>query len=100
MALRSFRPAKRRTAAAKPRAPRRAAPAPGVVVDAVLRFSDVQQDLGCGRTLMRMSPQRLRDPEVRTFLGDDADRAGQVSILWNEREGEIIQVLEGARLAA
>jgi hypothetical protein len=48
-----------------------------------------------------MSPRRLGDAEVTGALGELAARAAGVSILWNEREGEIIRVLEAApRLAA
>lgn len=77
-------------------------PLPGCVVDAVLRFHDQAQDQGCGRTLLRLSSDRLHDAEVEAALGEFAARAARVSILWNEREGEIIRVLEtaDARLAA
>jgi len=77
------------------------APLPGAVVDAVLRFHDEVQDQGCGRSLLRLSPGRLHDAEVEAALGDLAPRAAQVSILWNDRESEIIRVLETQpRLAA
>lgn len=78
------------------------APLPGCVVDAVLRYHDEAQDQGGGRSLLRLSARRLRDAEVEAALGDLAARAAGVSILWNEREGEIIRVLEAAapRLAA
>ena len=78
------------------------APLPGVIVDAVLRYHDEVQDQGCGRSLLRLSARRLYDAEVEAALGELADRAAGVSILWNEHEGEIIRVLEAAapRLAA
>ena len=69
---------------------------PGAVIDAVLRFHDEEQDQGAGRTLMRLSKKRLRDAEVRAALGDQKKRAANVSILWNERESEIIRVMEAA----
>ena len=94
MAYRRFRPA------AGPRPIEMAAferPAlPGSVVDAVLRFHDEAQDQGYGRTLLRLSPKRLRAPEVKKALGKLAPRAANVSILWNESESEIIRVLEAA----
>jgi len=88
----------------KPRQPRpiidpRPAPLPGDVIDAVLRFHDEEHDQGGGRTLLRLSTQRLRDRNVARALGVNARRAAGVTILWNEREGEIIRVLEG-QLAA
>lgn len=63
------------------------------VVDAVLRFHDQALDQGGGRTLLRLSPQRVADAEVKAALGELAANATGVSILWNEREGEIIRVL-------
>jgi hypothetical protein len=69
---------------------------PGSVVDAVLRYHDEAKDQGSGRTLLRLSDKRLHDAEVEAALGDLAPRAARVSILWNERESEIIRVLEAA----
>lgn len=69
---------------------------PGSVVDAVLRFHDEEQDQGAGRTLLRLSPKRLRAPEVKKALGKLAGRAANVAVLWNEDESQIIQVLEAA----
>jgi hypothetical protein len=75
---------------------------PAAVVDAVLRFHDVEVDQGGQRTLLRLSDRALREPQVVAALGGDTRRAANVAILWNERESEIIRVLEGvdARLAA
>jgi len=70
------------------------APLPGCVVNAVLRFHDESQDQGCGRSLLRLSARRLRDSEVRAALGEFTTRAAGVSILWNDREDQIIRVLE------
>lgn len=69
---------------------------PAAVVDAVLRFHDVAVDQGGERTLLRLSAHRLHQPEVEAALGPHADRAARVAILWNERESEIIRVLEAA----
>jgi hypothetical protein len=95
-ASRSFAP---KATALRPPLP---APLPGCVVDAVLRYHDEVVDQGAGRTLLRLSAGRLRDAEVADALGALSARAAGVAILWNEREGEIIRVLEAApaRLAA
>ena len=72
-----------------------AAPRPqalsSAIVDAVLRYSDVQEDVGGGRVMKRLSPARLN--EVAVALGKDAAQAGRVSILWNDREDQIVRVL-------
>ena len=88
--------------AARPARAGMPAPLPAAIVDAVLRYHDEAQDQGCGRSLLRLSSRRLHDAEVTRALGGLADRAAGVAILWNEREGEIIRVLEAqaARLAA
>jgi hypothetical protein len=91
---RPFRPAYARPARKLPQVERPALPA--AVVDAVLRFHDEEQDQGAGRTLLRLSQRRLHDREIRAALGELTERAANVSILWNEREGEIIRVLEAA----
>lgn len=71
---------------------------PAAIVDAVLRFHDVSLDQGeC--TLLRLSEHRLRQPEVKAALGWDIGRAARVSVLWNERESEIVRVFE-TQLAA
>jgi hypothetical protein len=71
-------------------------PPPAALVDAVLRYHDVEVDQGGERTLLRLSERRMREPEVASALGPDITRAGRVAILWNERESEIIRVLEAA----
>jgi hypothetical protein len=71
-------------------------PLPGAVVDAVLRFHDEEHDQGAGRTLLRLSQRRLAERDVAQALGELAPRAARVSILWNERESQIIRVLEAA----
>lgn len=89
---RSFRPRRRKSSLAVS-APLRA-PLPGAVVTAVLRFSDILVDQGGGRTLMRLSDDRLADPEVRTWLGEALPRAAGVSVLYDNREEEIVRVFE------
>lgn len=75
---------------------------PAAVIDAILRFRDVELDQGGQRTLLRLSDRALREPQVVAALGGDTQRAANVAILWNERESEIVRVLEGvdARMAA
>jgi len=83
-------------------APQRPPPPPAAMVDAILRHHDVSVDQGGQRSLLRLSDRALREPQVIAALGGDARRAANVAILWNERESEIIRVLEGAdvRVAA
>ena len=84
------------TKAAKPASRFDRTALPSSVVDAVLRFHDETREQGSGCTLLRLSDKRLHDAEVEAVLGDLAPRAARVSILWNDRESEIIRVLEAA----
>jgi hypothetical protein len=90
----SYRAFKPRTA--RPIDDPRPLPPPAEVVNAVLRFHDEEQEQSSGFTLLRLSPKRARQREVKAALGPHAARAARVSILWNERESEIIRVLEAA----
>ncbi len=64
----------------------------GRMIDAVLRFADVHEEMGESRTRLRLSRERLRQPEVRAALGGDARRAGAISVIFDEREAEIVEV--------
>lgn len=90
-------PAKFRSRFATRRPAPRPRPAPAAptsaVVDAVLRFCDVQEDMGGGRILKRLSPARARGADVKAVLGDAAGQAGRVSVLWNAREDQILRVM-------
>lgn len=89
---RRFSPRRRKSPLPVP--PTARPPLPGAVVTAVVQFSDILVDQGGGRTLMRLSDTRLAEPEVRSWLGEAAARAAGVSVLWDEREEEIVRVFE------
>jgi hypothetical protein len=91
---RRFRP--RLTAAPIETAPFERPALPGQVVDAVLRFHDQAEAQGAGRTVLRLSEKRLRQPEVKKALGKLCARAAGVAIVWDEDESQVIRVLEAA----
>jgi len=66
------------------------------VINAVLQYADIEEDLGGGRFLNRLSSKRLRQREVRKALGDAVARAADVSVVWDERQGQIVRVLDAA----
>ncbi|MEW5688224.1 MAG: hypothetical protein AB1942_25175 [Pseudomonadota bacterium] len=90
-----FSPARPASRPAKAPQPARPALPPAAVINAILRYHDVSVDQGGQRTLLRLSDRRLREPEVIAALGAEAARAARVAVLWNERESEIVRVLEG-----
>lgn len=64
----------------------------GRMIDAVLRFADVHEEIDGRRTRLRLSRQRLGQPEVRAALGSDARRAAQISVIFDDQEAEIVEV--------
>jgi hypothetical protein len=64
----------------------------GRMIDAVLRFADIQEEIDERRTRLRLSRQRLRQPEVKAALGQDARRASKLSVIFDEQEAEIVEV--------
>jgi len=64
----------------------------GRMIDAVLRFADVHEEIDERRTRLRLSRQRLRQPEVRAALGQDARRAAKISVIFDDQEAEIVEV--------
>ena len=83
----------RRTA--KTPAPARQTPSSNLI-NIVLEHADLRDDLGGGRTLMRLSLERAADPRIRLQLGAEAGRAAEVAVIWDEREDQIFKVLDGA----
>ena len=73
-------------------------PPSGEIISAVLRFADIEEDLGGGRTHYRLSDKRLRQREVRKALGgkEGAARAADVGVVYDERQDEIVRVLDRA----
>ncbi len=64
----------------------------GRLISEVLRLADVQEDLGGGRTRLRLSQRRLKQPEVKAALGCETSLAATLSVIFDEREAQIVQV--------
>lgn len=70
------------------------------LIDAILAYADVEEEAGGGRLRRRVSAGRLAELEARGLIDTTAERAAEVAILWDEREGEIVRVLDGAQSRA
>jgi hypothetical protein len=92
-----FRPRRSRFSPRPVKAPRSAALRPaspsGELINGILRFHDVVREQGGDIALLRVSEARLREPEVKAWFGEHARAAAGVSILYNQREDEIVRVL-------
>ncbi len=92
----------RRRAAAKSAASplRRRAPPSAMLISVVLECADLRDDMGGGRVILRLSPMRLAQAHIQAMLADEVGRAGDVAVIWDEREDEIFRVLDGGAPAA
>jgi hypothetical protein len=89
----ALRPRAGRPLWSKPAAPRRLPPS-SAVINAVLEFADLKDDMGGGRVLLRFSPAALADRDF-SHLGREAAELGGVAILWDEIEDQIVRVMDG-----
>ncbi|GBF56734.1 hypothetical protein PbB2_00391 [Candidatus Phycosocius bacilliformis] len=72
------------------------APPSGALLNAILSYADISEDIGGGLVVLRVSANRMNDPVIIQNLGREAARLADVSILWNDDESEIHTVLDAA----
>ncbi len=77
-----------------------ATPVNAAMISAVLDFADIHRDLGGGRTLLRLSPERVLRADIILLLGRDAERAVDIGLVWNDREDQIVRIIDDAALRA
>ena len=68
----------------------------GALINAILGYADIQLDMGGGKIMLRMSPDRMTDPVIRQPLGREAARLGEISVIWDEREDQIFRIIDSA----
>ncbi len=69
----------------------------GPLINAVLAYADIQLDMGGGKLMLRMSPERMTDPVIRQPLGREATRLAEISVIWDEREDQIFRIIDSAQ---
>ena len=100
MAARAYRPYKRsavKPSAAKRKPALRTAPPSGELVNAVIQYADLIKDLGCGRSMLRLSERRRSDAAICEPLGREAGRLAEVAVIWDDEQDQIVRVLDAAR---
>jgi len=99
MAVTNLNRVRRQRAAAKPAKAvptfTRRLPPSAMLISVVLEYADLRDDMGGGRLMLRLSPMRLAEPDIRAMLADELERAGDVAVIWDEREDEVFRVLDG-----
>ena len=68
------------------------------MISAVLDFADIHRDLGGGRTLRRISHERAARADIFLLLGRDAERVTDIGLVWNDREDQIVRIIDDAEL--
>lgn len=79
-----------------PNAPAQIAPPSGALLNAILSYADISEEIGGGLTVLRVSARRMNDRVITDLLGREAARLADVSILWNDDQSEIQCVLDAA----
>jgi hypothetical protein len=72
----------------------RAAPPSGELINAVIQYADRIKDMGGNRSMLRLSPRRLADPVICEPLGREAARLGDIAVIWDDEEDQIVRVLD------
>ncbi len=75
-------------------------PPSGDLINTILQYADQQQAMGGGRVRLSLSARRIADPVISGPLGREAGRLHEVSILWDEREDQIVRIIDEPRGAA
>ena len=68
----------------------------GTVIAVVTQFADMREEREDGLVKLALSPERLADADLRRMLGEEADRAGDIAVLWDEREAQLVHVYDAA----
>ncbi len=86
-------------ARAYPEPPQFAAPRPpsGELINVILEYADIQQPLGGGHVILRLSHRRISDTVIRQQLGREARRLKDVALVWDEDAGQIVRVCDDAQ---
>ena len=70
---------------------------PHHLIDALMRYADFEAPVGGGCTVLRLTRDRLADPDLVERLGTQRERLRGLSIVWSDRTGEIVTVLRPRR---
>jgi len=72
-------------------------PPSSALINVILEYADLQHAVGGGRVVLQLSGRRMKDPTIKALLGRETKRLQDVSIIWDEVEGEIVHVHDEAR---
>ena len=68
------------------------------MIDQVITHADIAVRLSGGRLKLRLSAGMIEELQVQGRLGDDAYRLADLTVVWDEHEGQVVNVRDDARL--
>ena len=71
-------------------------PPSGALINAILEHADIREDIGAVRIMLRLSRKRIRNAGIRRRLGREGRRLGEVSLVWDDEAGQLLQVCDAA----
>ena len=71
-------------------------PPSSALLNVVLEYADVETTIGDGRSVLRLSPRRMKDPVIRQLLGRETRRLRDISVIGDDEAGQMLQVCDDA----
>jgi hypothetical protein len=73
-------------------------PANAEMIDQVITHADVAVRQSGGRLKLRLSAEAIETLQAQGRLGPDAARLADLTVIWDEHEGQVVTVRDDARL--
>ena len=73
-------------------------PANAAMIDQVITHADLVTRMSNGRMKLQVSRDAIRALQAECRLGPDAERLADLTVIWNEFEGQVETVRDDARL--
>ena len=73
-------------------------PANAEMIDQVITHADVAVRQSGGRLKLRLSAEAIEALQAEGRLGPDAARLADLTVIWDEHEGQVVTVRDDARL--
>ncbi len=73
-------------------------PASAEMIDQVITHADVAVRQSGGRLKLRISPEMIEALQAQGKLGAEAHRLADLTVIWDEAEGQVLTVRDDARL--
>lgn len=75
------------------------APPSGTVLAMVRQFGEAEER-DDGLTLYRLTAAQLANADMASMLGAERERALDIALLWDDREEELVEVIDDAKVRA